>query len=44
MTEKLDEIISKLADSMGVSKADYIKSLILKDLRNSGTKMRRDKE
>lgn len=44
LTEKLDELISKLASDMGVSKADYIKSLILKDLRNCGTKLRRDKE
>jgi len=32
--EKLDNIILKIADAMGVDKSDYVKSLILNDLRS----------
>jgi predicted ATPase with chaperone activity len=37
-------LISKLAEDLGVPKAEYIKSLILKDLRKSGPRLRRDRE
>ena len=33
ITKKLDELIVEVSESMGVDKSDYIKSLILSDLR-----------
>jgi hypothetical protein len=35
LTEKLDKLISKFSDELGVPKSDYIKSLILTDLKKS---------
>lgn len=35
LTEKLDKLVSKIADDLGVPKSDYIKSLILTDLKKS---------
>ncbi|MCX6711759.1 MAG: hypothetical protein NT139_01830 [Candidatus Woesearchaeota archaeon] len=31
--EKLDKLISRISDQLGVGKSDYIKSLILTDLK-----------
>ena len=31
--EKLDRLISRISDELGVGKSDYIKSLILTDLK-----------
>ena len=36
ITKKLDELILKVSNSLGVDKSDYVKSLILKDLRERG--------
>ena len=36
ITKKLNEIIVKIADELGVDKSDYVKSLILNDLRKRG--------
>ena len=36
ITKKLNEIIVDIADSLGVDKSDYIKSLILTDIRRRG--------
>ena len=33
VTKKLDELILKVSDSLGVDKSDYVKSLILDDLK-----------
>lgn len=33
ISDKLDELMSKTADSLGVDKSDYVKMLILNDLR-----------
>jgi hypothetical protein len=33
LTEKLDKLILKISDELGVPKSDYIKSLILTDLK-----------
>jgi hypothetical protein len=35
VTEKLDKLISKYSEGLGVSKADYIRSLLLQDLKKS---------
>jgi len=35
ITEKLDRLILKSSDELGVSKAEYIKSIVLRDLRNA---------
>ena len=35
VTDKLDRLISKVSDELGVGKSDYIRSLILRDLRKS---------
>ena len=37
ITDKLDKIISEAAESIGADKADYVKSLILHDLRKKGS-------
>ena len=34
ITEKLDRILSEIAGEYGVDKSDYIRSLILNDLKN----------
>ena len=34
ITKKLDDMILEVSDSLGVDKSDYIRSLILSDLRN----------
>lgn len=34
ITEKLDDILKKISDELGVDKSDYVRSLILSDLRN----------
>ena len=36
--EKLNDLILEVADALGVDKSDYVKSLILKDLREKGGK------
>ena len=36
--EKLNEKILLVADELGVDKSEYIKSLILKDLREKGVR------
>lgn len=33
ITKKLDDLIVEVSESMGVDKSDYIKSLVLNDLR-----------
>ena len=38
ITKKLNDIILEASDSIGVDKSDYIKSLILNDLRKRGKK------
>lgn len=34
ITKKLDDILKKISDELGVDKSDYVRSLILNDLRN----------
>lgn len=34
VTKKLNELIVEVAESLGVDKSDYVKSLILYDLKN----------
>jgi hypothetical protein len=34
--EKLDGIIQKIAEELGIDKSDYVRSLILNDLREKG--------
>ena len=34
ITEKLDKILNEIAENLGVDKSDYVRSLILNDLRN----------
>ena len=34
ITKKLDEILQGIANELGVDKSDYIRSLILSDLKN----------
>jgi hypothetical protein len=36
ITEKLDKIIQKIAEELGIDKSDYVRSLILNDLREKG--------
>ena len=36
--KKLDDLIVEVAESLGVDKSDYIRSLILADLRDKGKK------
>ena len=36
VTKKLDELILEVSNSLGVDKSDYVRSLILKDLRERG--------
>lgn len=36
ITKKLNDLMLKIADDMGVDKSDYVKSLILNDLRKRG--------
>lgn len=38
ITEKLDKAISEIANKLGVDKSDYVKMLILNDLRKGGKK------
>ena len=38
ITKKLNDIIVEIADELGVDKSDYVKSLILTDLRKKGKK------
>jgi len=33
ITKKLDDLIVEVSESMGVDKSDYIRSLVLNDLR-----------
>jgi hypothetical protein len=35
VTEKLDDLIARYSGETGVTKADYIKSLIIADIRKS---------
>ena len=39
--KKLNDLILEVADALGVDKSDYVKSLILKDLREKGGKKER---
>ena len=41
ISEKLDELISRESNNMGVDKADYVKTLILNDLRKGETKSKK---
>lgn len=34
ITPKLDEILERIAEEFGVAKSDYVRSLILNDLRS----------
>jgi hypothetical protein len=34
ITEKLDKILNEIVEEYGVDKSDYIRSLILNDLKN----------
>ena len=36
ITEKLDKIIQKIAEDLGIDKSEYVRSLILYDLREKG--------
>ena len=36
ITKKLNDIIVEISEDMGVDKSDYIKSLILNDIRKEG--------
>ena len=36
ITKKLNKLILEVSDGLGVDKSDYVKSLILHDLKNSG--------
>ena len=36
ITKKLNDIIVEISEDMGVDKSDYIKSLILTDIRKKG--------
>lgn len=38
ITDKLNERILEVAEELGVDKSDYIKSLILQDLREKGVR------
>jgi|TARA_Y100000310_G_scaffold218077_1_gene219224 hypothetical protein len=38
ITSKLNKIVVDISNSMGVDKSDYIKSLILTDIREKNTK------
>ena len=38
ISDKLNERIQHIADELGVDKSDYIRSLILTDLRDKGVK------
>ena len=38
ITKKLNSIIVRISEELGVDKSDYIKSLILSDLRRRGDK------
>lgn len=33
ITEKLDKLLNEISDDFGVDKSDYVRSLILNDLR-----------
>jgi hypothetical protein len=34
ITERLDKVLKKISKSYGVDKSDYVRSLILSDLKN----------
>ncbi len=38
VTKKLNSLILEVSDSLGVDKSDYVKSLILHDLKNKTNK------
>lgn len=39
MSNELDRILSKISEEIGVKKTEYVKSLIIKDLRKRGGKV-----
>ena len=41
ISEKLDELICQLSKELGVDKADYVKTLILNDLRKGEPKSKK---
>lgn len=41
ISKRLDELISKVANDLGVDKSDYVKTLILNDLREGETKSKK---
>jgi len=41
ITRKLDEILQGIANELGVDKSDYIRSLILSDLKNKNMNFRK---
>ena len=43
LTKKLNDLILEISESLGVDKSDYIKSLILNDLRKRMPKINGDK-
>ncbi len=43
ITEKLNRLITRYCEEMGISKAEYLKSLIISDLRKSMNEREREK-
>lgn len=42
ITKKLNSLIVKISDELGVDKSDYIKSLVLTDIRKRGSNGREE--
>lgn len=42
ISPKLDDLISRIVMELGVDKSDYVKTLILNDLRKGETKSKRE--
>jgi len=43
ISEKLDLLVTKLANDLGVDKSDYVKTLILNDLRKGESKSKKER-
>jgi hypothetical protein len=39
ITERLDDILNSICGSLGIDKADYVRSLIINDLREKGVEL-----